>query len=213
MKKLLVSVLAICLLLSLSACGATNTADGGEAPSLHGSIDRTTNTYTNEFLGLTAKFPSNYNFSTDEEMAELNKITADTLANVNEAYREVIKNNQIIYEMYVSNNNGDSVNLNFENLSKVSLNIQNEEEYVNEAIKSVPSALESIGYTDVNAEKTTATLGGQTHQAIRVSAKISQFSFHELIVCIKVDNYVANITFASFTEDTIDELASCFQAI
>ncbi len=213
MKKLLVSVLALCLLLSLTACGATNTADNAEVPALHGTIDRTTNTYTNEFLGLSAKFPSNYNFSTDEEMAELNKIIAEEVDSLGEAYEQALKNNQIIYEMYVANNNGDSVNLNFENLSKISLNIQNEEEYVNEAIKSVPSALESIGYTDVTTEKTTVTLGGQTHQAIRVSAKISQFSFHELIVCIKVDNYVANITFASFAEGTIDEQASCFQAI
>ncbi len=88
--------------------------------------DAVSNTYKNDFLGISCTLPSEWVFYTDKQILQLNNIVGDV---IDDKVAEQLKNANIIYDMYATvPAAGNSININMEKLSALqvlNLNIKN----------------------------------------------------------------------------------------
>ena len=103
--------------------------------------------------------------------------------------------------------------LNIEKLSTLQGAIMSEDEYATQSVAGLVQGLESAGLTNVKANKISVNFAGGTHAAIEVSGEVSGVTVYEKIVCYKKSKYVAAIAFASYVDDTTDEMLNYFYAL
>lgn len=242
MKRIIALILAALMLLSLAACGgdgaAQTTAENPstiiptadpdddipttaspaettappaeEADPLMGYYSGTT--YNNAFLGIQCKLDENWTVATEEELAQLNGLTADIISD--EALAEQLRNSGVVQAFYAMADDGLVVmNIVLENLGLLYGTVLDEERYVDLSLDQLVTALESAGLSDVTTEADTVTFAGSEHAAIRVHGTMSGVDFYELLVCVKVDSYMSVITLASYYEDITDSLAALYSPI
>lgn len=225
MKKIIAVLLVLAFAFSLVSCGSdddirgtVSTAPGGETSAISGDDSAelslgtsANNTYENKFLGIGCKLDSDWTFYTDDEILEMNNIMKDA---VGEEYAEAIENAEIIYDMYaLTSDSLKTVNVNIQNLGLIYGKVLDEDAYIDAALDSTKGALESMGMENVAMKKTTVTFAGETHGAIAIAGEISGIKLYEKLVCIKVGKYMANITVASYIDDSTDEVLSAFYAL
>ena len=127
------------------------------------------------------------------------------------------------YEYYFPMNDGETVLLidswiNQEAIDKhhaspMMKKIIGEDEYATQSVAGLVQGLESAGLTNVKANKISVNFAGGTHAAIEVSGEVSGVAVYEKIVCYKKSKYVAAIAFASYVDDTTDEMLNYFYAL
>ena len=219
MKKLVSLLLALIICLSFAACGDTIiNIDGNKENALAttkeisrssefslGSVEGTK--YYNDFLGMGFDLPDGWNFYSNEEIASLNKTTTDALDN---NLASLINTATIFYAMQASDNSGNSVNINFEKLPQKDIT---EEAYVENSLSSLEAGLKQIGYTSVTADKVSINLLGETHTGVNVVATSATVTVHEKIICIKLGDYMANMTVATVNKDTTNTILAQFYAL
>ncbi len=208
MKRFLALGLCLLLLGCMTACG--DPAATTDTPSQYTPATVENNTYRSTFLGIGAQLPTHFTIYTTEQLEELNGFSLDTTS---DAFREGVEKAQILYDLYASNNNGDAVDIQLENLEISKLQADTAAAYADLAVGELQKTLESMGYQEVSAAVIELSFAGQTHPAIRATAKIGQFTLYQTVVCVKVARYVARITAGSFNEETVTELLSAFYAL
>lgn len=231
MKRLLALIMAALLLFSFAACGKDNTAADSTADSTSGiatSSDVKINTqkkefslgtitgnkYQSEFLGLGAEFGANWTVYTKEQIMELNTIIVDTMND--EDIKEILSKADVVYDFYAINmQDGQSVNIVFESVDKLTAFVTTEEQYINNALSSnlFESALEGMGYSNIQAIESTATLLSKERKSIRITAEINGVTFYEELVVIKAGNHFAVITVASLVDDMTADLFARFYSL
>ena len=109
-KKVICLICALALLFALTACSKTTSGKTIERGSWSGT------TYTNNFAGLTFNAPADWSTYTDEEMANLLKVTSDVYEGSDFAKKMVEVAN--VYDMMVSDQvGGSNVIVMYENLT------------------------------------------------------------------------------------------------
>lgn len=242
MKRIFALILAALMLLSFAACGndgaAQTTAENpttiiptadpdDEVPTTEVPTETTApqeeaadplmgyysgTTYNNDFIGIQCKLDENWTVATEEELAQLNGLTADILSD--EALAEQLRNSGVVQAFYAVADDGLVVmNIVLENLGLLYGTVLDEERYVELSIDQLAAALESAGLADITTEADTITFAGQEHAGIRVHGTMSGIHFYELLICVKVDSYMCVITMASYYEDITDNLAALYSPI
>lgn len=223
MKKILSLVLAIIMLVGLCSCLSDNENDNVRGdivtqtssesesqpesePQL--SLGKTANnTYNNEFLGLSCTLPSEWTFYTDEQILELNSITADL---VDEEIAKSLENANLIYDMYAIKADGSNININLEKLNAVQLITLDIKATLESQIDTIKTAFEDIGYTDFNAKYQKVTVDGKEFDALVYNAKIQGIDFYGNVITFRKGNYLANVTVSSLQTDKTSDILSCF---
>ena len=228
MKKIMALLLAALMMFMLVSCGddtkvrgeiggndATN-SDAAASESTDSETDlelgsSSNNTYENKFLGIGCKLDSNWTFLSDAEIREANNLTQDLL---DDELAEQLENASVIYDMQATKaDSSANIVLNIEKLSTIQGAIMSEDEYATNAIDGLVQGLESAGLTNVKATKVSANFAGGTHAAIDVSGEVSGVTVYEKIVCYKKGKYIAAIAFASYIDNTTEEMLSYFYAL
>ncbi|MBE6948190.1 MAG: hypothetical protein E7454_08110 [Ruminococcaceae bacterium] len=208
LKKVVSLVLVILMLASFTACEFTlpmqKPAEPAEKTFETGKI--TSNSYESEFLGIGCRLESPWVFKTEEEMMETNK---ESLALVGDDYANAIKNAKIVYEMMATKGNGDSINI---NLEKVSADVS-AKTYLSLSMSSVKTALSNIGLKNINAETGTTQFIGREFDCIFINGKINGVMLYEVLVAMRVGDYMANITIGSVVDNNCSQYLSCFYAL
>jgi len=196
MKKLLSLTLALCLIVCMSACGAD------KEPDILGAV--TGQSYKNEYFGFQTTLPSDWDVCTFQETAQ---VMLDKPLDA-EGLRQNLEDTGLTYPLYATVDGGvSSVNVVIEKLNPASLS---EQGYAQVAVKSVPTALEYIGMTNVDAQVTSLTFAGSTHAAVEVYGEIAGTAFYETVVCVKSGKYICCITVGSYDADTVQSLLATF---
>ena len=240
MKKFPVLLIALSLLLTLAACGSndddvrgsvadpnstTPSADGasgqdGSADSGGGQADGTDyevgsmngGVYTNNFIGIGCTLDENWTYYSDEQLLELNGLVADAVQD--EDLSEMLKNNEVIYDMYAAADDGIvTMNICFENLGVLYGTTLDESSYIDIATENAITALESMGYSSVSNEKKSVEFAGAERQCLSITGTIQDVPCYEEVICIKQGNYMAVITLASFYENILEDLRGLFYAV
>lgn len=225
MKKLFVIFLTAMLVVTFVACRDSDadingsiktenedtiTEDNAETDEKELSIGHSEgNVYESEFIGIGFKLPENWSFYTDEQMKAINNIAEDL---VGEEYEEEISNAKIIYDMHATDANGNNVNINIEKLNAGSALTYTEEEYINASIGTLEDILSAIE-GEATAKKTTVIIAGEKHQAIEVTCLGEQMALYEKIICIKIGQYMANVTVTTVGSDNTSEIVKQFYSL
>ena len=224
MKKWIAFMLAAVMLLSLFGC-AKEPAE--TEPTESGTPTETTvppeterdpqlgtyadNVYVNEFLGIQCQVDDSWYVYSDAEMAQLNGLVLDTMTD--EDLVAQLEKASVVHLFYAAADEGlTTMNIALENLGLVNGVLLDEQAYIEASIGQLPAALESMGLTDVTAVAQTITLAGQEHAGAVVHGTYSGVDFYEALVCLKVGNYVAVVTVASYYEDRTETLLANFKA-
>ena len=226
MKRIVALLLAVLMMFALVSCGddgnirgqlsgnngnitVSESAQDQEAELEMGS--NSNNTYENKFLGIGCKLDSSWTFLSDAEIREVNNITQDM---VGDDLASQLENASVIYDMQATkSDSAANIILNIEKLSTLQGAIMSEDEYATQSVAGLVQGLESAGLTNVKANKISVNFAGGTHAAIEVSGEVSGVTVYEKIVCYKKSKYVAAIAFASYVDDTTDEMLNYFYAL
>lgn len=152
-----------------------------------------------------------WTFFTSDEIAQLTGQVVDLLDN--EAVAEAYASGKSVVEMYAMRDDNATLNLTVENLGEEYGAQLTEEDYADVSLDILPDQLTAAGYTDVSVSKTTLTFAGAEHYAVTVSASIQGMPLQEMLACVKVGDYVAVVTAASYGAETPAELLSAFHAL
>lgn len=211
-KRISALLLALLLTVSLAACGADDSTDDNDpTPQKEFSVGVTEgNTYTNEYFGFTATLDG-WTFLSRDELNQLYGQVVDLLDDdtVNEAYAS----GNVVMEMYAVDSAGNTVNITVENLGDVNGAKYDEAGCMEASAVALPDQMAAAGYTNVAVEKTTVTFAGAKHSGLRVSAELQGVTLYETLALVKVGNYVASVTFATFETDTTAALMEQFKPL
>lgn len=242
MKKWTALLLAVVMVFTLAACtggddvggtvtNITTTAGGTTTTTTDATTTTTTTTaagtatdekafatgtndgttYENTFIGIGCTLDGDWEFSSDEDIREMNELTLEMMG---DDYAAAIQNAEIVYDMMANNlTTGDSININLENLDLLYGSVLSEEEYVDMALPTMQELFGGEGMEGTTIEKATFTLAGQEHYGFNVSMTMMGIEIHEAVVCVKAGSYMACITVASSTKESVTDLLAKFYAV
>lgn len=205
MKKTWICIFLVLALL-LTACGSaksnvqgSESVEADETETLQlGEIDGTT--YTNATLGLGCMLEG-WAYATRDQIAELNNLTMEA---ADDNLRKQLQNADTFMDMYAQTDDMmQNINVNFENISAVYGGDLSEQSYVDLSYPQMQSAMEQMGMTDVQVEKTTVVVAGTEHPGLTVSGVHSDsgVQIYQRQACVKCGAYMAIITVSSYVED------------
>ena len=207
MKRVSYLALALALVLSLTACSI------GSKKFERGVVEG--QTYTSQFLGLTCTAPAEYTYLNDQEIAQLNDLTADVVDSEElvKQMRESLENGNQVQDMYLMTADGlQAVNVMLVKVSAKGAAVDMAA-FADMGKDQVVSAYQSMGMTDVEASRETVTFMGQQYEGICTSATYTDVPVTTVQVCMQVGDYVCVITFTSYVEDHTPEMMDFFSPL
>lgn len=205
------AALALCALLlwSAAACGAGS--DGGKNSFAPGTVED--QTYTNRFAGITCTLDGDWEFLSEEEMAQQNEMTKEAFSD-NETMQKALDSGKTVYDMMANADEGmRSINVLYENLGALYGKALSEEDYAKMGVEQVKTAMESIGMTVTDCQVGKVSFAGGEHYAILSSFEYMGVAVYQRQVCMKAGNYMMVVTAATWLEDTTDTILSSFRAL
>ena len=207
MKRVSYLTLALALVLSLTACSI------GSKKFERGVVEG--QTYTSQFLGLTCTAPAEYTYLNDQEIAQLNDLTADVVDSEElvKQMRESLENGNQVQDMYLMTADGlQTVNVMLVKVSAKGATVDMAA-FADMGKDQVVSAYQSMGMTDVEASRETVTFLGQQYEGICTSATYTDVPVTTVQVCMQVGDSVCVITFTSYVEDHTPEMMDFFSPL
>ena len=167
--------------------------------------------YTNVMLGLSFPKPSaSYTMYSDDQIAQLNGYRD---ADYTEEIQNQLDDTPVIYDMYILDLVGDSVNINFENTILTAMGDITESEYIAAGEELLAEQLAASGMTVDAVERITLSLCGVSHEALQLTVTMNGIAMHEVLTAVKCGKYMGVITVASQDEEIIWELINNFRPL
>ncbi len=216
-KRFLCAALAALLIcLSLSGCAAINAAAApGEVEEFQtGKIDG--NSYSNEFFGIGCELDDTWTVLNEEEIAERSGLVVDTMeeGGLDDSMRTAMENGSVVFDFFAQrNDNAAAINITVGNIGILYGTAMTEEGYIDATAEQMMQSIEAIGYESVTTEKTTVTLAGAEHAALKLSGEYSGISIYQTMVVLRKGIYVGCIAFSCGGGDFADELVPLFYAL
>ena len=216
MKKLLALMLAVMMLITVTACGSTTGEDEirGEQQTSEeaysaGSMDGLK--YESSFIGIGCDLPEDWSFYTDEQIRELNNITTEAAG---EEYEKLLQDAQVIYDMYaISGNQVDTVNVNLEKVNSVALLAFDMADYYEQTVESIETAYNNMGATSFDYEIGRITIDEKEFDSMNIVAVINGTKLYQTAFSKKCSGYIANITVTAIDEATVKNVLDTFYVL
>ena len=167
--------------------------------------------YENKFIGIGCNLPSDWTFYTDEQIRELNNLTADLAG---EDYVEAMKNASVIYDMYAaSKDQFKNINVNLEKVEPIALSMVDLADIFEQNEAMIKQTFENMGYTNITFEHGTVMIENESFACMRSTAQINGIAMYQLCFATKCNGYIANFAITTFNENTVDDILSNFYLI
>lgn len=219
MKKLICLLLATVLMLSLFGCSGEkdpddvrgdvtkNTSPSEEPKFSLGTTE--SNTYKNEFLGISCTLSSEWVFYTDEQLRELNNIVGDVAG---EELAEKLEKASIIYDMCVTNvNDNSNINVNLEKVTPSQLKNTTVKALLESQIDVIKTAYENMGLTNIKVQYQKITVDGKEFDALVYSASAQGVGLYGTAFSFIKGNYMANVTVTTTQTNKVDKILGYFE--
>lgn len=231
MKRIFALVLALTMVLSMTACGGASDVRGdvqtAAATEPRGTVEATEpeeasvsmgtssgNVYTNQFLGLGCKLGEEWTFLSEEEILANNQMTNEMVAGSNEELAKKMENSPSFMDMMAMvQTTGSTVNVTLENLGLVYGTVIDEDKYLELGTANLDEAMAAIGVTNMQVELVSVPFAGTTAKGYRLTGEIEGTPLYQTAVCWKVGKYMAFISSSSFFEDTTMEALNGFYTL
>ena len=201
MKKLLAALLALMMIISLSACSEEQT-DEMEAEAIEVTPERGTlenGFYSNETFAVSFEAPEDWYFLSDEEIAQTMGSTAEQLYGEN-----VLEDMDYIYDLYcVDMETGTTVSVNYENLGTIGQFTE-----TNQYLETVLAQLLSSSNPGITAtELSVIKVDGTAVPCLNITLEASGQTIYESIIVKKIGTWIGTVTLATLDEAEIKTLA------
>lgn len=238
MKKLIALLLALVMVLAMTACGGEKKDEGGkgekntkpitgataeptvtpttEATEPAGDVDMLGavegNTYINEFIGISFAAADGWVFADNAQLAQMLGFSADALKPEN--FQRTIDSAGVAMVMYAASADGlTTVNIVLEDLARNQAQDITEEQYVQATKDIVIGTMESAGAENLEYENGELLFAGAAHHAVALQGTIEGIDLYELQVYIKCGDYIASFTIASYMENHVEEVMAMFAGV
>ncbi len=192
MKKLgILLCTAVLIIASFTACGNT--------PVSRGTVSGAT--YESAFLGLGFSLPDGFTFATDEQIAEQYNTTLD---------ESQLESAPVIYDMFASDETGNSVAISIEKISLMSEPVSSSKEHLQNLSDAMGLQLEQMSFSDIQVELTTVALAEQETDALVIRANFSGMAFYQTYLCEKRGGYLATVSILAMDEILYSSLLNRF---
>ena len=163
--------------------------------------------YRNASMGITIEPGDGWTFLSDDEMATLYGISTDAFLNKDAA--ESFESFNIVYDMYCQNDEGSSINVNFEKANLLGGLILGEKDYLELSSSNLESQIDTSSITLLRNELGEIEINGATVPCLYFTIQYNDygFSIYEAIVAKKTGSYFAAITLAALSESAVEDLA------
>ncbi len=177
-----------------------------------------TNTGTkweNSYLGLGLTLDDSYYFYDDEEVEELNRNTLASLGeSLGDDYVESIKDLDFFYDMYATTEDASStVNVMIENHTAAELINFSATKTIEQAMPSMKTSYEGMGYTNVQVNSATVTLAGKEYAAAKLTADFETITVYAYSVMGRVGNHLFTVSMLSTDEAGLQDLVDSFYKV
>lgn len=223
MKKIIAVLLAILMIVSLSACGKTPTEDDvrgeqteNESAPQNSEVEFSLGTvegpvYENRFIGLGFRLKEGWTFYSDEQIKELNNLAAEVAG---EDYVELLKDSALVYDMYAtSSDQMSNVNVNLEKVNALQLAAINLATNFENSFPTLEQSFSNMGYTNISHEVGTITIDNKEFTSLSVTGEINGVKMYQKHIAVKCYGYLANIAVTTFNEDTTDDIYADFYVV
>lgn len=216
-KRFLCAALAAMLIsFSLSGCAAINAAAApGEVEEYQtGTIEN--NTYGNEFFGIGCQLDDSWTILSEDEIAERSGLVVDTMeeGGMDDSMRKAMEDGSVVFDFFAQkNDNTAAINITVGNIGVLYGAALTEEGYIDATEEQMMQSVETIGYENVTTEKTTITLAGTEHAALKLTGEYSGISIYQTMVVLRKGIYVGCVAFSCGGEDFADDLITLFYAL
>lgn len=208
MKKILSVLVVLALLVSFSACGmqdiATSIGEQKNKAVTHGVIEG--DRFTSEYADLTFTKPSDWTYSSDDEIAELMNLSAEVLDQ--NAFEEAATTMVTVYDMMATNSvTGDNISVVYENLKLTSNASISEAAYFDafEEQYTTQSAFEvTVG------ERAEVKLGKHTYTRAAFTTNYSGIQMRQYMYARKIDNHMHLIVITLMQDTAIETYEAMF---
>ena len=222
MKTLKISVVLLCALLCLSACGSKSSEtepvddtpveviDDTPAPAkelTRGTVNG--QTYKNESIGLSCTLPEGWRFYSDEEIAQINNMSREAFEGTN--IEEYLKNDNQLTDMFAQDPN-DLSNINVIITSGGSSMEGYTDEFIFTMMKEFYlQQFEGSGLNINNYEVKKTTLNGEEKTYLEMDVEMEGISFKEYQFYVRNGGeYVATVTLTMVNQKPFDEIITWF---
>ena len=226
MKKTAKTALLLVMLISLISCTAADilgttssagtsetqqnsTLTSGQVPDpvlpMRGSSED--GVYESGSLGIGIEFDSEWTLFNDTRLASLNGITEDAFK---ENYTEIIKTNDLVYDMYAMRSDGSTMNIYFENMDLMYGSAMSESDYIDASASQMETTFAQMNWIVESSEKLTVNAAEQEFSAFKLSVNIGTGYLYETVMCKKIGGHMAVTNIASVSIDVIDGIIADF---
>ena len=164
--------------------------------------------YKNDFLGLSCTLPAGWEFYSDEQIKEMNNITADFYT---EEFSQQIQNATIIYDMLaVNTENNSSINLNLEKLNPLQMIGLDIKQVLESQFDTIKTTYENMGYTGVDVQYKKVSVDGKELDGLVTTANIQGVNLYCVLFSFPKGSYLANVSITTIQTDTTQQILDCF---
>ena len=214
MKKFLCILLSVLLVASLWGCDTASirgqTVGGEQNPSEaeFGLGTASGTAYYNNFLGIRCELPSGWVFYTDEQIREMNNITADLMG---DEVKEILEKATIVYDMAcVNGSTGDTINVNMEKLTALQLVGLDLKAVLEAQISLLQQTYENAGCTNIQIFYQKVKVDGKDFDALKFSVQVYGVNMYGVCFSFLRGNYIANVSLVSAQTDKVEEMLGYF---
>lgn len=207
-KKVSALLLALLMIFSLVGCGSDD-ADSNKKEYTPATVEG--NIYTSQFAGLTAALDSSWTVLNDQEISQIVGFSIDMTDDA--ALKESLGSGKTIYDLYAMAEDSSTLNITVGDLGAIYGKLLDMNTLAQSSAEQLVPAFESMGFSDVTAEVSTITFAGAEQVVIVLEGSYQGVIMYEQLVCMKVEDYVFNITACSYGTDRTAEILSLFQSL
>ena len=217
MKKKTIAVLLICTLFLVMTAGASAPSDAEEEDIFGTAIGEIKeDTYVNEYFGLGFDLPKDWQFFTEEELAEMMDITLKVIDDeeLKDLMKDSMESGNGVTNMAAKNSAGTlNINMRLKKYENDVLKTLSEESILDMLSAPVKEMLESAGYKDLELEIREIEFAGEKKQALFINGKFYNLPMYQAELLLLGEDYYAVVTFTSVLEDRLEEQFECWHAL
>jgi len=169
------------------------------------------NVYKNEFIGISYTLDEGWSFYDEERIRETNEMAMDMAG---EEYEKIIREADIVYDMCATDSDQlNNININLEKIDNTQLFSLDIAKNFEAIMPTLEETLTNMGCENINHKIDKVEVDGKKVDALFVTADINGVSMYQTLFQKKCNGYLANITVATFFEDTTLNLIDNFRWI
>lgn len=196
-RKTLALILAILMLAaSLCACGDKGTAKKYERGTVNGNV------YHSDFLDLTFTAPSDWTFSTDEEIASSMGVALDMMKDGDKFETSDVSS---MVEFHANGTGGSNVIMTIEKISTLAAAVNTVDDCVKSLKENITKQLEGSGMSYTFGNTTTTEIGEHEYRRLEATLETSVagtvVSIDQVIYVRLVGKYLVSISFTAALGD------------